>query len=405
MKRIAMALCLVSSVALAFSSTNESPLRVQPLSSTVRRQFHLDPFYQKCILLQGFPIVASSNTSDYAMLEAGWIIREMVRHRPELLPALASNQVRCAVMAYNQFTTDIPEHRQLRPKVYWDRRARGLGSTPEAPAVSCAEENLLGYPNDPYFQENILVHEFAHAIHEMGMNRLDQTFDVRLREAFESAMAKKLWEKTYAASNRQEYWAEGSQSWFDNNRSNDSLHNDINTRVKLRTYDPKLAALCEEVYGDRPWRYRKPSDRPEAERTHLKGFNPEKAPHFQWREVKVGPAPKVLIQTTEGELEVELAGEKAPVTVRNFLTYAQAGYYSDGLFHRTVREDNQPGQGVKIAVIQAGMDPKKLSKALPPIPIETTQKTGLRHQDGTLSMARDTRQRAARILYLCGRSA
>ena len=46
---------------------------------------------------------------------------------------------------------------------------RGLGATPSAPAVSCAEENLLEHPNDPYFEECICIHEFAHAIHQMGM--------------------------------------------------------------------------------------------------------------------------------------------------------------------------------------------------------------------------------------------
>src|SRR5262249_25475748 len=156
------------------------------------------------------------NVSDYALREAVWIVRQMVGTHTNILQAMASNNVRLAVMAYNEFTTDIPEHARLQSKVFWDRRARGLGATPDAPAVSCAEENLLCFPNDPYSTENILIHEFAHAIHEMGMNTLDPTFDRRLRTAYHDATNHGLWESTYAGSVYSEYWAEIVQSWFDN---------------------------------------------------------------------------------------------------------------------------------------------------------------------------------------------
>ena len=117
-------------------------------------------------------------------------------------------------MAWNEYTTDVPEHKHLQPRVFWDRRARGLGGSP----VSCGEENLLGYPGDPYSTENLLIHEFSHAVHGIAMQSLDPTFDTRLKEAFESARQKGLWKGTYAGQNRDEYWAEGAQDWFDNNR-------------------------------------------------------------------------------------------------------------------------------------------------------------------------------------------
>ena len=91
------------------------------------------------------------------------------------------NRVRMAVMAPTELTTDIPEHSDLKPKEYWDRRARGLGPTRRRPAVSSAEENLLNLRGDRYRKENILVHEFAHAIHEMALNTVDPKFDARLR--------------------------------------------------------------------------------------------------------------------------------------------------------------------------------------------------------------------------------
>src|SRR5262249_53392705 len=185
-----------------------------------------------------------------------------------------------------------------------DRRARGLGAEPGAPAVSSAEENLLCFPGDPYAAENICVHELAHAVHDMGMVTVDPTFDWRLRAAFEHAKRTGLWRGTYAGTDHHEYWAEGVQSWFDNNRQNDALHNDVNTRAKLMAYDPDLAGLCHEVFGDLPWRYHKPMERAAEDRAHLAGYDPTRAPRFVWRTPPIPPKPRVLIQTALGDLEL-----------------------------------------------------------------------------------------------------
>ncbi len=152
----------------------------QPIPEALREEFQLDPSYQKYVEAGGFPIVGSARVSDAALAECAWIVAHMLAQRPEIGAALGQAHVRFAVMAYDEYTTDIPEHASLQPKVYWDRRARGLGASVERPAVSGAEENLLAFPGDPYPTENIALHEFAHAIHEMAMKSLDPTFDDRL---------------------------------------------------------------------------------------------------------------------------------------------------------------------------------------------------------------------------------
>lgn len=372
-----------------------------PVPDTLRSRLNLAPFYAQTIVLKGFPIVASTNVSRPALREAAWIVDRMLQGRDDILAAMASNRVRLAVMAWNEFTTDVPEHASLQPKVYWDRRARGLGATPEAPAVSCGEENLLSYPGDPYATENILIHEFAHAIHETGMNSVDPTFDSRLQTAFHSATNRGLWKGTYAAVNRHEYWAEAVQCWFDDNRENDALHNHVNTRAELRDYDPAVAALCLEVFGDKAWRYLRPARRDAADRAHLDGHDPARAPTFRWRSAPVGDRPRVSIQTALGDIEVELDAKAAPKTVANFLRYAHEGFYSDGEFFRTVRADNQPTNLVRIAVIQARANPAREKDSFPPIPLERTRDTGLRHLDGTLSMAREGPDSATHHFFLC----
>lgn len=255
----------------------DAPRQVGPVPESVRRELGLSPFYKKHVSAGGLPVVSSEKPSDFALLEAAYLVDRMLAHREDVRAAMIRNKARVAVMAFTEFTTDIPEHSRMKPKEYADKRARGMGG----PAcVSCAEENLLSYPGDPYATENILIHEFAHGIHQMGLRSADPAFNGRLRDAYREAMAASLWSGKYAASNPGEYWAEGVQSWFDTNRENDASHNHINTREELKEYDPGLARLVQEVFGDRPWRYRRPAER--AEPAHLKGLDHSKAPRFSW---------------------------------------------------------------------------------------------------------------------------
>lgn len=277
MKLLFLLFTAVTSIASAGISA------VGKVPAELREKLGLAPFCQKLILVDGFPIVSSAKVSDDALREAAWVVSHELDGRLDILQAMTKAKVRLTVMAATEYTTDVPEHADLKPRDHWDRRARGLGASPEIPCVSCGEENLLSFPGDPYPTENILIHEFAHAIHDTGLNTVDPTFDKRLKAAYDSAIAAGLWKKTYASENYHEYWAEAVQSWFDDNRENDSIHNHVNTRAELKEYDPKVAALCAEVFGDKPWRYLRPSKRPEADRAHLKGLPEGHVATFRWR--------------------------------------------------------------------------------------------------------------------------
>ena len=110
---------------------------------------------------------------------------------------------------------------------------------------------------------------------------------------------------------------------------------------------------------------------------------------------------RVVFQTEKGEIELELDEARAPQTVRNFLFYVDGGFFDGGVFHRTVKPDNQPNNKVKIEVIQGGINPARDSEKLPPIPLERTNVTGLEHEDGTVSMARDTPDSAVSDFFIC----
>jgi hypothetical protein len=275
---------------------------VTPPPEALVREWKLSPFYRKHLDAGGIPILASAKVSDFALAEAAWIINRMLEGRDDLRAAIVKGRVRLAVMAPDEFTTDVPEHSDLSPARYWNKRARGLGATPIRPAVSCGEENLLGYRGDPYAAENVLIHEFAHVIHEIGLSALDPGFDKRLDQTYREAVAAGLWKGTYAGTNRNEYWAEGVQSWFDTNRENDHDHNEVDTREELKKYDPALAALIAAELGDRPWRYQRPADRGPDERRHLDGFDLAAAPTFVWPKellaAEISEAPKPVGDST-----------------------------------------------------------------------------------------------------------
>ena len=81
-----------------------------PPPDAVRKTFNLDPFYVQWIDVEGLPVVASAKVNPYAVKEAAWLIRQMIGHRQDILQALAKNNVRFAVMAHSELTTQIPEH-------------------------------------------------------------------------------------------------------------------------------------------------------------------------------------------------------------------------------------------------------------------------------------------------------
>jgi cyclophilin family peptidyl-prolyl cis-trans isomerase len=375
----------------------EPKAEVGPVPEALRAERQLDVFYQKHLDLAGFAILGSARVSDAALHEARWILAHMLEGREDVLRELTRRRVHLVVMAHDEYTTDVPEQRQMSPAVYWDRRARGLGGSP----VSCAEENLLCFPGDPYSTENILVHEFAHVVHGHALRGLDPTFDKRLREAFKAARDAGLWENAYASTSHGEYWAEAVQCWFDDNRENDALHNHVDTREELREYDPRVAALCEEVFGDRVWRYLKPRERAAGSRAHLADVDFDQLPTFRWRAAPIPTKPRVVFDTAEGSFVVELDYEAAPLTVENFLRYVHEGFYSDGEFFRTVTRANQPADAVPIEVVQARANQEREGELFPPIPLERTGATGLRHVDGTLSMARLGPDTAQDHFFVC----
>jgi peptidyl-prolyl cis-trans isomerase A (cyclophilin A) len=111
--------------------------------------------------------------------------------------------------------------------------------------------------------------------------------------------------------------------------------------------------------------------------------------------------PRVVIETSLGSITAEIDSVRAPISAANFLKYVDAKAYDGGRFHRTVKPDNQPTNDVKIEVIQGGANRNPDRLRQPAIELERTSVTGLKHLDGSLSMARAGPNSATSDFFIC----
>ena len=226
--------------------------RVGPVPS----ELGIDPFYKKHLDADGIAIVSSGKVSDEALAITRRVVVTMLSKRPDLKKAMVEKGCKVMIIGQHEQVCDLPEYRHIcdSPEniAFWNKRSRGFGGAPEdAFSASFGEENVLCLEGDRYVGESILVHEFAHLIHEMGILAIDPDFNSELEALRQHAIGKGRWENTYAITNIHEYFAEGVQSFFNCNRYSEEpngVHNAIHTREKLKAYDPELYALISRYF-------------------------------------------------------------------------------------------------------------------------------------------------------------
>lgn len=230
-----------------------------------------DPFYAKYLDAGGIPVIASAKVPDRALTVTRDVIGEMLAHRPDLAAQLAADGFRVAVMAEDEGTLDLPEQRhwtrparddprltrcerkhyderigRLTDAQYWNARARGMAGR----FTSAATEDLLGLSSSRYYGETIFVHEFAHDV-LMAIRKRDPALHARVEAAYAAALKAGRWKDEYASTSLDEYWAEGSQFWFNSNKIAIFDGRRILSDADLAAYDPPLAEVLRAAYGDR----------------------------------------------------------------------------------------------------------------------------------------------------------
>lgn len=230
---------------------------VEAVSAELANRLKLDTsFYKKYVNANGIHILSSDQVPNYCLVQAHKTIYCMTSMLPqEVLNAMTRVDTRVVVMGRKEVTIQVPEHSGMMHdrSMNWNLRARGLGGTIQEPITSCAEENIMAYPWDKYHAEDILIHEFSHSIHLIGILQVDPTINQQLKDLLAKARAEGKWEDTYAGTVFEEYWAEGVQNWFNVNAETpypDTKHNQVNTREELKRYDPGLYALIAKYFPE-----------------------------------------------------------------------------------------------------------------------------------------------------------
>jgi len=280
-------------VAETFRHTEETDWRYQPVASQPQvtsppKSLRCDPFFTKYVSARGFPVLASKDVSDAALLEANYIIRQMFAYRHDVLKVMIDAGVRLVVVGNDEDLEKIPGYVEFHPAGCLQASDRDAVLDSQGWMLTCREANLLNLAGDSDAGESMLVRQLAVGLYavtgfrpvveafekkpkqqyELRVTRIDVRFDRELRKLYEQAIAKGLWRRTRAAANRAEYWAEGVQSWFDCSGESvtpDGIHNRINTREELEAYDPDLAWFVAEVFRHThhvDWRYRPCKSRP-----------------------------------------------------------------------------------------------------------------------------------------------
>lgn len=231
----------------------------------------IDPFYTQYVDAGGIPIVASGRVADQALVDARRMVEDMLAYRPDLAAVLARRGYQVAILGEDEAITDLPENAHwtkperddprltrcerkhyearigsLSDRDYWNARVRGIGGV----YTVGAEEDVLGKPTSRYYGETILVHEFAHNVLD-AIRVADPALYTEVEAAYAQALEEGLWLNEYASTTVQEYWAEGTQFWFNSNRLAVFDGRRILNHDDLAAYDPRLAAVLAQAYGPR----------------------------------------------------------------------------------------------------------------------------------------------------------
>lgn len=237
--------------------------------STPPESLGAEPFYAKHLSALGIPILSSARVPDEALMAAQDMTESLFAYRPELAAWLAANDYRISIISGNEALLDLPDkahwtkpdrsdprltrcelkHYDVRigalsDRAYWNARARGVGGT----RTVGSEEDVLGLPSTRYWGETIFVHEMAHNV-LFAIEAVDPALYADVQSAYAHALVNDLWLNEYATTTIQEYWAEGTQIWFNSNRLVVVDGTRILDHPDLEAYDPQLYAALGKAYG------------------------------------------------------------------------------------------------------------------------------------------------------------
>jgi len=241
---VAVRIAVILLAAHAFGATGGEP----PAARIVAIEPPEKDFFAKRLDYDGIPIKSHQDVADEALWQGRARLAMMLDKLPEVRRRLREAGAELHVIGRHQVTSDLPEFRHMKGKPFdgrqtIDQRTRGMGGL----QTSCGEENLLKLEKDRYRGRDICVHEFAHNILAHGMSKAQRD---KVREQHRRSLANGLWKRSYAGSNKHEFFAELSMWYW-------GTHGDLgmegpkpaNGRDGLKEYDPDASRLLDDFYN------------------------------------------------------------------------------------------------------------------------------------------------------------
>jgi hypothetical protein len=225
-----------------------------------------EPYYSKFTTCNcGIVIKSTASVSQNVHDKAKEIIDIMMQKLPEAAKVMVQNHTELAIYGKTETAYSIPEHRI--GYLVMHRPVEGFGAVMENPVGSISEVNVMRILDGPvqtrYHHELILVHEFSHGIHLIGLEfAKDKSMAERFRIIYQNAKDSGKWPRTYAISNYEEYFATLTTIWFNvMEESQDGTWNGVrgpvNTREELKVYDPEAYEFFSQIYPEvtfpEPW--------------------------------------------------------------------------------------------------------------------------------------------------------
>ena len=213
-----------------------------------------DGSHLRCRTL-GLEIVASSGVDPDVLVAAAERVERLLS-LPGLAEAFVGRGVAIRILRADESILEVPGFEDLYrryPGTDWRREGRWFPGTTDLPVVVGAEENLSCLEGDRFAGEDMLVKALAFAVRRFGLVEIAPELDRAIEVAYAAAVAAGRWRDTLAETNSDQWWGEGTQSYFGVNREADppdSSHNAVDTPEELQRYDPDLFGLARRVWGE-----------------------------------------------------------------------------------------------------------------------------------------------------------
>ncbi len=221
----------------------------------------IDLFYRKYLDADGVGIVSSDAVPDAALVAARRAILHLLSERPDVREAMLVNAPRISIMAVSETASDLPEF-DAGADGEW-----GLGQMPGDPASLVSERGIC-YPGNTEYRADFLLHEFVHAMQNLGWAQTDPGVEDEIFTAYRGAVARGEFaapvdeprDTTPAdAYGDDEYLTHNVNAWFDLDESLPGPWVDVQigdsgprsgTREQLHQRDPTLYALIDRFLPD-----------------------------------------------------------------------------------------------------------------------------------------------------------